>query len=95
MAEANLLERIKSMLGITGTYQYSALENYIEEVKQYLVDGGVKQEIANAPTSAGVIARGVIDLWNYGAGDGKLSNYFKERAIQLSMKEVNDNGVQT
>lgn len=93
MAEVSLLEKVKSMLGITGTYHDGALQNYIDEVKEYLLDGGAKREIVDAPTSAGVIMRGVCDLWNYGAGDGKLSTYFKERAIQLSMKEVKADGV--
>jgi hypothetical protein len=35
-------------------------------------------------TTAGTVARGVSDLWNYGAGAGKLSEYFYERVIQLS-----------
>jgi len=32
------------------------------------------------------VARGVADLWSYGAGGGKLSEYFMQRAIQLSYK---------
>lgn len=90
MAEGknNLLEKVKSMLGVTGPYQDGTLQAYIEEVQQYLVDGGAKKEIIDAPDSAGVIARGVCDLWNYGAGDGKLSPYFKERAVQLSYKPL-------
>ena len=88
MAEASTLEIVKSMLGITGTFHDVLLGHYINEVKQYLIEGGVQQEVADAATSAGVIARGVCDIWNYGAGDGELSSYFKERAIQLSMKAV-------
>ncbi len=82
----NPLETVKSMLGITGNYQDATLQYYIDEVKQYLADGGVSQKIINAPTSAGIIARGVVDLWNYGAGVGKLSSYFMERAVQLAVK---------
>lgn len=88
MAETSLLEKVKSMLGVTGTYQDQTLQFHIDEVKQYLLDGGVSQETVEAPTSAGIIARGVCDIWNYGAGTGTLSNYFKERAIQLSMKKA-------
>lgn len=88
MTKANLLEKVKSMLGITGTYQDAAIQSYIDEVKQYLIDGGVQQKTVDAPTSTGIIARGVSDLWNYGAGEGRLSAYFKERAIQLSKRKV-------
>lgn len=86
MPESNVLETVKTLLGVTGTYQDAAMQAYIDEVKQYLLDGGVRQGIVDAKTSAGVIARGVADLWNYGSGDGKLSPYFKERAIQLALK---------
>lgn len=86
MPEGNVLETVKTLLGVTGTYQDATIQVYINEVKQYLLDGGVRKKVADAQTSAGVIARGVADLWNYGAGDGKLSPYFKERAIQLALK---------
>ena len=86
MPEGNVLETVKTLLGVTGSYQDATMKAYIDEVKQYLLDGGVQREVVDAQTSAGVIARGVADLWNYGAGDGKLSPYFKERAIQLALK---------
>lgn len=86
MAEVNLLEKVKTLNGFTGTYQDDLIKSYIDEVKEYLMDGGVQQEIVDAPTSVGVIARGVSDLYY----DGSLSGYFRERVIQLSMKEVKD-----
>ena len=82
-----MLEIVKSMLGITGTYQNSTIQAYIDEVKQFMLDGGVDESIVNSQTSAGVIARGVADLWNYGSGEGKLSQYFIQRVTQLSFKE--------
>lgn len=87
-----MLEKVKALLGITGTYQDTAINGWIKEVQQFLIDGGVPAEIATAETSVGVIARGVSDLWNYGAGDGKLSPYFIQRAVQLSYKGVEKNG---
>lgn len=95
MAETSLLEKVKSMLGVTGTYQDQTLQFHIDEVKQYLLDGGVSQETVEAPTSAGIIARGVCDLWNYGAGAGTLSNYFRERSIQLAIKSKAETGGDT
>ena len=82
MAANTLLENVKKALGITGTYQDDTLNQYIDEVKAFLVDAGVPE----ARQTSGVIARGVADLWNYGAGDGKLSSYFMMRATQLSIK---------
>ena len=82
MAANTLLDNVKKSLGITGTYQDDTLTQYINEVKAFLVDAGVPE----ARQTSGVIARGVADLWNYGAGDGKLSSYFMMRATQLSIK---------
>ena len=74
---------VKTALGITGDYHDAAIQLYINEVVAYLNDAGVP----SAKITDGVVARGVADLWNYGAGDGKLSPYFYERAIQLSAGE--------
>ena len=81
---AGVLESVKSALGITGTYQDATLTIYIDEVKAYMKDAGVPDEVINSSVSAGVIARGVTDLWNYNGGAGKLSDYFYQRVSQLA-----------
>lgn len=89
MAEFDILTTVKNALGLQGNnYFDDTLTIYIEEVKQYLIEGGCRQDIVDAQSSAGVIARGVADLWNYGSGNAELSPYFKERAIQLCSKAV-------
>lgn len=88
MTDAELLKRVKSSLGITGTYQDETLSNHIDEAKFYLCDAGVSKQVIDSDASVGVIVRGVSDLWNYGMGDGKLSEYFYQRAIQLRLVEV-------
>ncbi len=82
------LEGVKRALGITGEYQDETLKIYIEEVKAYLVSAGVSTDVINSSVSAGVIARGVTDLW---LGGGKLSDYFYQRVSQLTYTEVGDN----
>lgn len=82
MAEETMLTKVKKALGIEGTYQDSTLQEYIDEVTTFLQDAGVK----SANITSGLVARGVADLWNYGAADGKLSEYFMQRATQLSYK---------
>lgn len=76
------LENVKNALGITGNYQDATLQVWMDEVVAVLQDAGVSK----SNMTAGIIARGVSDLWNYGAGDGKLSPYFMQRATQLSYK---------
>lgn len=82
---ATELENVKSALGITGTYNDTTIQLYIDEVKEFLRGAGV----ADSNITVGIVARGVADLWNYGSGNGKLSDYFIQRATQLSYKAVN------
>lgn len=79
--EQQLLADVKAALNIGGTYQDAALQQYIAEVKEFLAGAGVKAD----KMTPGLIARGVADLWAYGAGDGKLSDYFMKRAIQAAL----------
>lgn len=81
MADFNILTSVKNALGITGEYQDETLNQYIAEVKEYLIDSGVPDPIVNSDKVAGIISRGVSDLWNYDTG--KLSDYFYQRATQL------------
>ena len=63
------LADVKNALGITGTYQDATLQVYMDEVVAFLKDSGV----AAAEITAGIVARGVSDLWNYGSGGTYLS----------------------
>ena len=87
--EYQYLDRVKVLSNITGTYQNETVKEYIEEAIQYMVDAGVAEDYARGPKAVGTVARGVTDLWNYGAGEGRLSDYFKERVVQLAYKAQN------
>lgn len=86
MTEQELWAKVKAGLGITGNYQDEALQFYIDEVRNFMRMAGVPQETVESSESVGVIMRGVADLWNYGSGSVKLSEYFIQRVIQLSGK---------
>lgn len=77
------LSDVKKALGITGYYQDDTLQIYFEEVIAFLKDAGISE----SNITAGIVARGVADLWNYGGAEGKLSEYFMQRAAQLSYKK--------
>ena len=79
-----LLSSVKLALNITGSYQDETIAEYIDEVVAFLKDAGV----ISSHITPGIVARGVSDLWNYGAGEGKLSTYFMQRATQLSYKKL-------
>lgn len=85
-----ILQDVKSNLGITGTFQDTTIQGWIDEVKQFLLDGGIAESVVNSIKAKGVISRGVSDLWNYGSGDGKLSPYFYQRATQLSYVDAEE-----
>jgi hypothetical protein len=76
------LDDVKTAIGVTGDYQNDTLQIYFDEVVEYLIDAGVKE----SNITKGIVARGVSDLWNYGAGEGRLSDYFYQRAKQLALK---------
>lgn len=76
------LTEVKQAMGITGTYNDTQLQPFYDDVVDYIRGAGVK----DAYITAGIVARGVLDTWNYGAGDGKMSEYFLHRVTQLSYK---------
>lgn len=75
------VEDVKKGLGITGDYMNETLGLYLEEVLAFCKDAGIPEE----RVTAGLAVRGVADLWNYGGATGKFSEYFLQRAAQLSL----------
>ena len=86
MTNIELLNEVKTSLGITGTYQDKTIENYIFEVLEYLSDSGVSDKVLQSESIVGIVVRGVSDLWSFGSGNGELSSYFMMRATQLAYK---------
>lgn len=82
-----MLEQVKNMLGITGSFQDSTIDGYIKEVKEYMLDAGVPESVVEADSSIGCIARGVEDLWAATVGEARFSNYFMQRVTQLALKK--------
>ncbi|MEG2933974.1 MAG: hypothetical protein RR842_10375 [Gordonibacter sp.] len=88
MANFDILESVKTSLGLAGNdYHDAMLRGYIVEAKRFLVDAGVDSSVVESEVAAGVIARGVSDLWNYGAGGASLSPYFFQAAAQLAYRK--------
>ena len=92
LTEAEILNIVKVSLNITGAQFDETLKLYITEVKGYMSGAGVREDVLSSTLAVGCIARGVADLWNYGNGDTKLSEYFYQRADQLRGIEVLTNG---
>ena len=79
----NLLDEIKTRLGITGDFHDNLLLGYARDVKAYLISAGVSKSVVDSVLSVGCIARGVSDVWL----TGSFGDLFCKRAIQLSFEE--------
>ena len=84
MSGEELRNAVKTMLLISGTFHDSMIDLYISEVLDYASAAGVPAAVLKSEKIKGLVARGVADLWNNGAGDGRLSEYFMQRVIQLT-----------
>lgn len=78
-----ILDKVKSALGIFTEAQDETLNVYIDGIKNYMKSAGVSSEILSDKISIGAIVAGVVDTWQLGGGEIKLSPYTKERIIQL------------
>ena len=79
-----MLDQVKKLLGITGKFQDETIQGWIDEIKQLMIDGGIPSSIVDDVKSAGVIARGIDDVYFQKT---HLSNYFWQRATQLAYKD--------
>ena len=86
-----ILSKVKTALGITSTAQNETLQVYIDGIKAYMKSAGVSDTVLDSDIASGAIVAGVIDTWNYGSGEVKLSPYTRERIIQLKFAKVEDN----
>lgn len=86
MTDAELLTEVKKRIGITGDYQDDTLTGHIQDVKDFMQDAGVSEEVMQTTKIIGAVTRGVSDLWDYGSGNGEFSSYFFQRVTQLVYK---------
>ena len=75
---------MKAALGVTGDFTDATISVYIDDVVDYMTGAGVSQAVIMK--SAGVVARGVSDLWDNDGGNVKFSPYFHERVSQLVLR---------
>lgn len=90
VSDSDLIEKVKSFIGATGTFHDTNVSMLITDIKFYLVDAGTHEVAVNSNAAVGVICRGVDDMWVSGPGTANLSKYFKERAAQLALSYPKD-----
>ena len=81
----NILDEVKTRLSITGTDLDGTIQGMIDDVISYCRSAGLKYTQLISTRAVGLIARGVADLWNYGAGNGKFSDIFQLRLNQMTL----------
>ena len=87
MTETEILEKIKSALMITSSAFDEVLLIHIDNVKNYMINAGVKESVVNSTKSIGAIFRGVSDLWNNDSGKVDFSPYFRDQVVQLTFMD--------
>ena len=90
MNDTELLEEVKKRIGVTGNYQDDTIFGHIQDVKDFMTDAGVSDEIMETNKIIGAVTRGVSDLWDYGSGKGEFSPYFIQRVTQLCYQYTPD-----
>ena len=80
----DILEEVKTRLLIADDYHDDMLEALIEDVKAYMLSGGVDDNVVESDKAVGCIARGVADLYDFGSGNGRFSEVFNQRVFQLT-----------
>lgn len=86
LTAAERLAKVKTALGISGSYSDDTIALYIDEVIAELIDAGVDKTVAESDAAVGCIALGVNDLWNFSSGGVKHSEQFNRRLIQLTKR---------
>ena len=86
MTDAEMLNKVK--IGLFGTadgaWRDEMMTVFIDEVKAFMIDAGVSEDVVMSDASVGCILMGVNDLWNYQPGGTKFSPYFCQRVTQLA-----------
>lgn len=81
-----LLAKVKAARNETGNFHDGRISVFIDEVKQYLLGAGVPATVLETDAVVGIVAIGVDNLME----EGVLSDYFKQRAIQLRNTPVKE-----
>ncbi|MEE0265925.1 MAG: collagen-like protein [Acutalibacteraceae bacterium] len=80
--------KIAELLQYTGDNPLlTVLPAYITQAQFVIKNAGVKDTVAESEKAVGAICRGVLDLWNFSAGDGKFSQSFFQMVEQLKYND--------
>lgn len=83
MTNEELLEKVKTGLGITSPYTDGTISIKAIAVKQYMLNAGVTNEIIETELGIAALTVGVNDIWNLKSGEVAFSPAFDILMTQL------------
>jgi len=90
MTDIELLAKVKSGLGITGTATNDTISIKMLAAKQYMLNAGVTIEQVETDLGIAALTVGVNDLWNLASGEVKFSQAFDILMTQLKVVSMPD-----
>lgn len=85
LTKEELYIKTREAMGIHVSYQDDQLKPRFLTVFQYLKNAGISEAKLLSEDAVGLLATGVSDLWNYGAGGTTFSPFFYDASKNLLM----------
>ena len=94
MTAAELLTKIKAALYITDSYQDTALQVYIDDVKNDMKNSGIAQSFIESEAAVGIILQGVKDTMRLDGGAADYSQMYKDKIVKAALAHPSDDAEQ-
>lgn len=90
MTDAELLEKVKDGLNVSGIYNNNVLLPKVLAVKGYMLNAGITLEQIESDLGIVCLTIGVNDIWNLSSGEVKFSFAFDMIVTQLQVVSLPD-----
>lgn len=90
MTAAELLTKIKAALYITDSYQDTALQVIIDDVKNDMKQSGISETYVESEAAVGIILQGVKDTMRLDGGAADYSQMYKDKVIKAALAHPSD-----
>ena len=89
MTEQEVFDTVYAAMGFADNTNVAQIRPFYDDVVDFIQGAGITDKIILSGKVCGLIARGCMDLWDYGNGAGTLSDYFYKRLNQLKSRVRN------
>ena len=89
MTEQEVFDSVYAAMGFADKTNVNQIRPFYDDVVDFIQSAGITDNIILSGKVCGLIARGCMDLWDYGSGAGQLSDYFYKRLNQLKSRVRN------